>query len=545
MTESLSSNSYDTLPYPRLSHKDTHPDRLSTLASLLGLTSPPVERSKILEIGCASGGNIIPMAQTLPGSKFVGIDLSERQIQEGQADIQSLGMKNVSLHKLDILDIDTNFGVFDYIIAHGIYSWVPPGVRDKLLAVCSENLAADGIAFVSYNVYPGWHSIDAIRQMMLYHTRLDTDLIVQATRAKELLDFLTQSIPEDSNYGVMLRAHNDYLSHELAWNPELNKSLLIHDHLSEYNDPVYFYRFAEHASSHGLQYLCDAELHTDFLSGFQPENAEKLLKMSHDLVELEQYMDFVRNRRFRRSLLVHDNREIDRQLKVERIFNLWIGSFTKPETFSFTLHADSPVKFQGHDGAVLTLSNPLSKAALLILANIWPEYMSFQSLVVEAQALLSSQNSHSSLPEGVLASGKVTPDQVSSLAADLLKAYIYSDSLVEVHSSAPPFTMKIGERPLASAWTRNESITSNRVTNLRHERVDLDIYEIHLLRLLDGTRDLAAILADIKASVKAGEFVIREGEEPITNLQYQMDVVAAVLDSKLQQLARAALLTPQ
>jgi methyltransferase-like protein len=381
--------------------------------------------------------------------------------------------------------------------------------------------------------------------MMLYHTRLDTDLIVQATRAKELLDFLTQSVPQDSNYGATLTSHNDYLSNELSWDPELNKSLLIHDHLSEYNDPVYFYRFAEHASSHGLQYLCDAEFHTDFLSGFQPENADILLKMSHDLVELEQYMDFIRNRRFRRTLLVHDNQKIDRQLNVERLFNLWIGSFTKPESATFDLVSNTPVKFEGHDGAVLTLSHPLSKAAMLVLAHRWPEYIPFHILIAEAQAVLAAHINQNSLPDGFLPPGKVTPEQVTLLAADLLKAYIYSDSLVEFHSYAPPFTMRLEERPLASAWARWESITSTRVTNLRHERVDLDIYEIHLLRLLDGTRDRAAIVAGLEGPVKAGEIVIREDNEPIHDLKYRMNVVNAVLDSKLQELARAALLISQ
>src|SRR5712692_4297077 len=146
---------YDEIPYPNLSHVQSHPDALATLATLLGLAPAPIDRCRVLEIGCATGGNLIPMALSLPGSSFLGIDSSARQIEMGQAAVAAVGLGNVQLRQMDIRQVTPELGEFDYIIAHGVFSWVPKDVRDQLLTICKQNLAPNGVAFVSYNVYPG------------------------------------------------------------------------------------------------------------------------------------------------------------------------------------------------------------------------------------------------------------------------------------------------------------------------------------------------------------------------------------------------------
>ena len=125
--------SYDAVPYPDYSYFESHPDRVATMATLFGMKPPPVDRCRVLELGCAGGGNLIPMAYGLPQSEFVGIDTSARQIAAGQEKASALGLKNVTLQPLDILDVNTDHGQFDYIIAHGVFSWVPRVVQDKIL----------------------------------------------------------------------------------------------------------------------------------------------------------------------------------------------------------------------------------------------------------------------------------------------------------------------------------------------------------------------------------------------------------------------------
>ena len=126
-------NPYDAVPYPDLAYGNTHPDRLATMARLLGMTPAPVERCRVLEVGCAAGGNLLPMAYTLPHAEFVGIDYSAQQIDEGQARIRGLGLSNFTLACRNLLEVGEELGTFDYIIAHGVYSWTPPPVREKTL----------------------------------------------------------------------------------------------------------------------------------------------------------------------------------------------------------------------------------------------------------------------------------------------------------------------------------------------------------------------------------------------------------------------------
>src|SRR6185436_9013135 len=117
---------YDELPYPGSAFAQTHPDRLATIATLFGMAPAPVERCRVLELGCGDGGNLIPMAYTLPGSEFLGIDAGGRGIAIGQDRAVAVGLTNLRLQHLDMLDTAIQLGKFDYIVSHGVYSWVPP-----------------------------------------------------------------------------------------------------------------------------------------------------------------------------------------------------------------------------------------------------------------------------------------------------------------------------------------------------------------------------------------------------------------------------------
>jgi len=158
--------SYDAFPYRSVPFAQSHPDRLATLATLFGVVPAPLERCRVLEIGCASGGNLIPIAATLPGSRCVGVDFSAVQIAQGREDVAALGLRNIDLVCADLLDFDGAGEQFDYIIAHGVLSWVPRKVQDRLFEVCARMLAPQGVAYVSYNALPGWQTRGAIRDAM-------------------------------------------------------------------------------------------------------------------------------------------------------------------------------------------------------------------------------------------------------------------------------------------------------------------------------------------------------------------------------------------
>ena len=183
----VTTSTYDDVPYESNPFPQTHPDRLATIASFFGVTPPPVANARVLELGCAAGGNIIPIAVVHPESKVTGIDLSARQIDDGRAVVDALELKNIDLQQKSISDIDPSFGEFDFIICHGVYSWVPDEVQTDILRISKENLAENGIAYVSYNTYPGWHMRGMIRDMMKFHVGQFTDSGMQIKQARALV----------------------------------------------------------------------------------------------------------------------------------------------------------------------------------------------------------------------------------------------------------------------------------------------------------------------------------------------------------------------
>ena len=533
--------SYDQTPYPGLSYSQSHPDRLATVATLLGLSPTAVERCRVLELGCAGGGNLIPMAYGLPGSQFVGIDVSARQIAEGQAMIEALELKNITLRHLDIMDVGDDLGQFDYIIAHGVYSWVPPAVQDKLLAICRQNLAANGVAYVSYNTYPGWHMIQIVRGLMLYHTRDVADPETRAAQARAVLDlFAGIGLSEDSAYGSFIKMYAQFLGNKLQDAHTRHDALLLHDEMEEVNDPVYFHQFVERAACHGLRYLGEAEFRTMVGSRgcVLPQAAEAISKIAQSVIEAEQYIDHVHNRTFRQTLLCHEDIAPSRTLKPERAAALYAASRAQPvapaadgPASDSNVGSTSVVQFRGSDGATLSIDHPVSKAALLYLAEVWPRALSFEALLSAARDRLAAAPDTAALDAQVL-------------GANLLMAYSYSDKLVELHTYAPPVASEVDDCPVASRLARFQAGQHNtKVTNLRHERVSLEEPDLYLLSHLDGAHDRQALIDLLLAGpVADGILTVQEEGRPVEDPHRVRHLLAQGLEKKLCWLASAGLL---
>ena len=279
------STSYDEMPYPAAAYRQSHFARLEALAKLFGMSPADIRHSRVLELGCADGSNLIPMACALSESAFLGLDLSARQIKAGQEIIASLGLSNVELRQCDICQVDQSFGAFDYLIAHGIYSWVPTEAQEKILSICSENLRDNGVAYVSYNTYPGWRMRGMLRDMMLYHARKFDDPKKRIEQARALIQWLGEFVRSENNfYGMLLKSELEQMQH---W----QDTYFRHDSLAEINEPVYFHEFIERAEAHRLQYLAEAEFPSMLASNHAAPVAEALNRLGRDIIEMEQYMD--------------------------------------------------------------------------------------------------------------------------------------------------------------------------------------------------------------------------------------------------------------
>jgi cyclopropane fatty-acyl-phospholipid synthase-like methyltransferase/methyltransferase-like protein len=494
--------SYDEFPYLSLAFPQSHPDRLATIARLHGQTPSPVGECRVLEIGCAAGGNLIPMAAALPRSRFLGIDFSAVQVREGAADIAALGLTNIEIKQADLRDFGRESGVFDYIIAHGVYSWVPADVQEKLLEVCSRQLAPRGVAYISYNVLPGWNMRGIVRDAMRYHTRQFPDARTRVRQARATLDFLAQATEgAQSPYALMLRSEAEQLRRKQDY-------YVLHDHLEEFNEALFFHQFAARAARHGLTFLAEAEFRMMSIDGLPAPVAQTIGRMAPEILQREQLTDFLRNRNFRQTLLVRDHEPIDRALTAGRVNTLWVASAARGAGNGGDPRLPTADEFRMPDGSGLRTPHPISKAAMAVLAKHWPAPIPFPDLAAMAAARIGL-------------TGDVDDVQSATLASDVLKSFCAGAA--ELRALGPAFVIEPGARPQASPVARLQAVRGAHVTNMRHEMVGIDDADRRLLSLLDGSLERAAIAAQAFP-----------GQPPKS--------ASEALDDALERLARQALL---
>lgn len=521
--------SYDEIPYEGQPFAQTHPDRLATVARLLGLDAPPADCCRVLELGCADGGNLIAMAIGLPQSSLLGIDLSGRQIATGRKVVDDLGLKNIELRHQSIADFDESLGPFDYIICHGVYSWVPPDIQEKILEICSRQLSRHGVAYVSYNTYPGWHLRGMIRDMLYYHARQFSDPNVQVQQARNLLAFLAHSVSQPSN------PYSALLQDELHLIEKSRDSYVFHEHLEEVNEPLYFHQFMERATAKGLQYLGEVDLRAMAPANFPPEVQNVLQMLAADVVHLEQYMDFLRNRTFRRTLLCHADLRLSRRLRPEVVAGFYAASAVKPVNNPPKLCSTAPEEFQTPDGLVFSVSHPLSRAAFWQLSQVWPHYMTVADLLQTAR-----QHLHA---DGDQKAGN-TAEDLQILGQCLMTAYTTASKrhIVDLLISPPRYTLDVGDRPLASPLARYQAASGHRVANLRSETVALDDLDRHVLLHLDGAQQRGDLLEILVGLVEQGVLRVDQKDQPALSAAQARDVLNIAVGRELPKLASLALL---
>ena len=301
-TNDVQQTIYSELGYKSMPFPYTTPATLEAYAALVGISAPNPKTARVLELGATYGGNIISQALFNPDATFVGIELSQEQVEKGNEVIANAGLTNVSLVQSDIASIGSEIGTFDYIIAHGVYSWVDDGVKDALLRLIDEHLAEDGIAYISYNTYPGWHTMDEVRQLMMFSNRDKAQFNhkEKVLHGKTVGSIVGSQILKYDN----LKERNSKFLGALRSVMQKDEYYVGHDHLEPNNDPVYFYQFNDHLGAHNLTYLCDADLTLSMVRSFDADIADTLDKLAlNDHVAQEQYLDFMLDTTFRKSII--------------------------------------------------------------------------------------------------------------------------------------------------------------------------------------------------------------------------------------------------
>lgn len=520
----VGANAYDSALYESLAFPQSEPDRLATLATLFGLTPVPVDCCRVLELGCASGGNLLPQAQTFPNSRYVGIDLSARQIANASGDARALRLSNIEFKHMSITDVDASLGEFDYVIAHGVYSWVAPAIRVKLLEICKRNLSLHGVAYVSYNAYPGWHIQGMIREMMRYRVDQFSNQETKAAQARKLLVFVADAMAGRKD------ATSIMLHKELSALAQKADYYLLHDHLEEDNGPVYFHQFAQQARDHGLQYLCEAQFYLMPPDRFAAEIETSLDEPASDIIRVEQYLDFVRNCRFRQTLLVHEDAPIERSVSWQKLRKFCIASDAKPVSIRPDLGSAAAEEFRSSSDASIVVAQPAIKAMLLVLSETWPNSLPFEVLC---------QSTHERLDRKKASNANTAAEDERALGCALLDAY--AQGIVQFRTVSPPCVTEIPERPRASALALLQATRATSITNAFHAQVTLEPLPRFVLRQLDGSHGKSDIETLLAEAILRGDQVLKHQGRPLP-LEHALVAVPQVVQECLQFLASSALL---
>lgn len=461
---------YDTVAYAAQANPQSHPTHLATVATLLGLAPPPVATARVLEVGCSDGANLLPMAATLPGARFTGCDISGEAIAAARRGAQALGLTNVEFVQADLATLEGG-EPFDYIVAHGVYSWVPAAVRDALLDLARSRLHRNGAMFVSFNVYPGCHVRQAAWEMLHFHVDAIADPAARLAQARAFAGLLAEPSVAQTETDNLLRQ-------EFAKLATQTDSALFHDDLAVPNDPLYFHEFNAHLGRHGLVYLGEAKLSMMTAAGLTPRMQQFLSTL--DRITREQYLDFARLRRFRQSLVCHADAEPSSLPPTERAAAMWATASTSLVRAAV----------EGKAFADALPADPSARAMRALL----------QWLVEEAPRPVPVREAAHWLAT------RTPQDAAAARPAPQLLAEACYAGTVELYTEPPPLAHAPSGRPHASAIVRWQAARQPNLTNLRHEplRID-DPHALALLALMDGTRTREDLAGALSARLPEGE----------------------------------------
>ncbi|SEA10745.1 regulatory domain of a methyltransferase-containing protein [Thiothrix caldifontis] len=488
---------YDELAYETNPFPETHPGNLAALGRLFGISTVSPQQCRVLELGSATGGNLIPMAWHLPHSEFVGVELSSAQVAIGQRIVGQLNLQNIRLDVGDILELNPAvLGQFDYIIAHGVYSWVPSAVREKILALVRDCLSPHGLAYISYNLLPGWRMRGSLRDLLLHATREVSGADAKyhaAISALRRLQHALQGAEADSQR---------YVQKEIAYLLDSHPSYLLHEYLAGENNAFLFSEFLADAERHELQYVCETDLHTLFDTTLSMP-AQAALSDIDDPLQHEQWMDFVRMRAFRKSILCRADVPLERVVDVD-VFTTFFYSANLRLKGKENLSNTKPVVFLTPDNTELNVTHPLSKAALLYLQAVHPYTPDFDELYANAAERVRQ------------AGGKQFANARSELVSEWFSLYSYR--AVYGHLSPCLLKPEWSEYPQASALARVQAAEGwQSVASIRHQALSLDAFSRRLLQVLDGTHTVPELISRLCEEVEAGTLQIPGGKQSQTS----------------------------
>ena len=519
-----SQNTYDETPYHSYPYPQSQPDHLRAMGMIFGMNPPELKKARVLELGCAEGGNIIPHAVNYPNSEFIGVDLSKVQIEAGQKHLKSLGLKNIQLKHVSITDVnEKEYGKFDYIICHGVMSWVPKEVREKIFDIASKQLTPNGVAYISYNTLPGWNTVRTIRDMMLYHAEGFQAPQDKVSQSRLLLKFVKDSLEgQNTPYANFMKQEFDLLSNQ-------SDHYLRHDHLEEDNKQFYFNEFMKEAGNRGLQYLSDTSIASMYV-GNMPKVAAEKLQTVNDIVKTEQYMDYITNRRFRSTLLCHKEVKLNRNLNADLIkkFRMTFNITPDPEEVKKGTDNNDVMKFYYNNDKenFISSSSPILKAVLIVFSENNNTPLSFDEVVDIANKKLKGSQKEN-----------IAKELLANAMQLVIKGYMQL-SLLAPASKKPDL-----KKPKVTklAYYQATETPNNWVTNPMHNAVGVNAFDKFAIKYMDGKHTKEQIVDQLVGEINDGKITIQKDGKAIENKDDVKKHIEAFMDNTILRLSQQSL----
>ena len=360
MNMSSSSNPYDELPYRACPICWTAPEQLAVASLLHGGPRPPLDTYRVLELGCGNGANLLPLAYYRRHGTFVGIDGARSQIEVARARMSALELLNIEfIHTHFLTAAQCLSGQFDYIIAHGVFSWVPYPVRDALLALFSQRLRHGGLLYLNYNTRPGWNVRGLVRDFLLAQTAGEMNLRARARLAQHVAAGVVSALT-----GVE-HPYSQLLANEFRFVGGGDLTWVGHEYLCADNHAYWRSEFLALARQHRLEYVADADF--NYSSGRIPEDLAPRLDIEQITGRsIEDTVDLLCYRQLHSPILTPGplNRELP---SVAEFGNLLVASCLEP-----CPPCDGIPMFQHPSGYQVEAKEEFIQTALTRLQPLWP-----------------------------------------------------------------------------------------------------------------------------------------------------------------------------
>lgn len=357
------------------------PDAIRAAAHLYGVRTAKVETARVIELGCGSGVNLLPFALSYPHSRITGVDLDDESIASGVETLKQLGVENIQLATASLDEVlNTDLGLFDYVIVHGHFGAVNESIRGALLEWAQRHLNPQGIICMAWNAYPGWKAAETLRDAFQLHGSLAETQEQRLASARAMLTYLSLGSAEKNPLNAALKP--------LIQHAESQSDLsLALSYLEGINEPCYLVDFNAVANRSGLAYVGDLFPHTELPQHYGEQVAKLTATISPDANNIvrQQYLDFSVGRSQRVSLLVPENRadSILPAPELQRVKDFhWAGSFQR-EVTDDALVTNS---FRSGKNAVIGVNHDLALHVMDVICDAWPQSVSFEQLVFNTLA---------------------------------------------------------------------------------------------------------------------------------------------------------------